>query len=309
MAAAESFQDYPVRPVRLVEPFGPGGGVDVLASAVAGKLAELWGQQVAVENCPGVGSTAGPKLVAASAPDGYTLLVNTSAHAYSAAVVRNLPYDPLVDFVAVAPLTNQAYVLVAAAAGGIETLDELITQAKARPGELTFASAGVGTGTHLASASLNLAAGISTRHIPASPGDDIAATIGKTAHGATDYAMSPIAIAAPHLRAGALVALGVSAARRSPLLPNVPTIAEAGVAGFDFPIWYGLWAPAGTAPALADKIAGTVGAVLADPKVRDWLAKHGAEPMAMTRAEFARFVVEESERAARIIEGGGTEHK
>jgi tripartite-type tricarboxylate transporter receptor subunit TctC len=306
-AGAESSHDYPIRPVRLVEPFGPGGGVDVLAGAVAAKLSQLWGQDVVVENCPGAGSTAAPKLVAASTADGYTLLVHTSAHAYSAAVVKDLPYKPLEDFVAVAPLTSQAYVLVAAVAAGVRTLDELIAQAKSRPGELTVASSGVGTGTHLASESLNLAAGISTRHVPPSPGDDIAATVAKTADGATDYQMSPIAIAAPYLNDGRLVALGVTAAQRSPLLPHVPAIAEAGVAGYDFPIWYGLWAPAGTPPAVADKVAAGVAAAFADPELCDWLAKHGAEPMSMTPTQFARFALEESERAARIIEGSGTE--
>jgi tripartite-type tricarboxylate transporter receptor subunit TctC len=304
--AAASVADYPTGPVRLVEPFGPGGGVEVLAGPVASKLSQLWGQQVVIENCPGAGSTAAPKFVAASPADGYTLLVNTSAHAYSAAAVADLPYDPLKDFVAVAALTKQAYVLVAAIASGIRTVADLIAQAKSRPGQLTFASAGVGTGTHLAAASLNLAAGILTVHRPADSGDDIAATIAKTAYGATDFAMSPIPIAAPHIRRGSLIALGTTAILRSPLLPEVPTIAEAGLSvaglsGYDFPIWYGLWAPAGTPPAIADKIAMDVAAVLGDSELRDWLTRHGAEPITMTRAKFTDFVVEESQRAARIL--------
>jgi tripartite-type tricarboxylate transporter receptor subunit TctC len=274
----------------------------VLASAVAVKLAELWGQDVTVESCPGAGSTAAPKVVATSAPDGYVLLINTSAHAYSAAVIRDLPYDPLKDFVPIAPLTTQAYVLVAAS---IRTVGELIERANARPRELRFASAGVGTGTHLAAESLNHAAGMSTTHVPADPGDDIAATIAKAARGMTDYAMSPIPIAAPHIRDGALTALGVTASRRSPLLPDTPTIAEAGVPGYDFPIWYGLWAPAGTPSAIADQLASDVATVLADPNLGDWFADHGATPIFMSRREFAAFVVAESERAARIFTGRG----
>ena len=301
-AALRSNGGYPAQPVRIVEPFGRGGGPDVMAKPVADKLSALWGQVVTVENCPGEGSTAAPKLVAASPPDGYTLLINTSAHAYSAAVNRNLPYDPLEDFAAVAALTSQAYVLVAP---GFSTLDELITQARARPGELTFASTGAGTGTHLASESLNVLVGTSTTHIPPDPGDDIAATIAKVAHGATDYAVSPIPIAAPHIHRGELAALGVTASRRSPLLPDVPTIAEAGVADYDFPIWYGLWAPAATPAAIADKLAIDVTTVLADPDLRNWFATHGAEPLTMTRTEFARFVRNESERAAQIIKDRG----
>lgn len=300
-SAVKSSRDYPLKPVHLIEPFGPGGGVDVLASAVAAKLSKLWGQQVIVENCPGAGSTAAPKLVATSPADGYTLLVNTSAQAYSAAALDDPPYDPLRDFVAVASLTSQAYVLVGSAVAGVRTLEQLIALANANPGQLTFASAGVGTGTHLASLSLNQAVGIRALHVPACAGDDISATIARTAQGATTYAMSPIPIAAPHIHEGSLIPLGVTATRRSPLLPDVPTIAEAGVASYDFPIWYGLWAPAHTPDALADKVAVDVATVLADGELRDWLVGHGAEPMAMTRAQFGRYVIAESQRATRIL--------
>src|SRR6267142_5345112 len=141
----QSSQNYPTKPVRMVEPFGAGGGPDVLARALGPKLAELWGQPVTIENHPGAGSTAGPALVAKSPADGYTLLVNTSAQAYSAAFVKNLPYDPLQDFIPVAPLTSQPYVLVAGKTAGITTVAELIAAAKANPGALKFGSAGVGT--------------------------------------------------------------------------------------------------------------------------------------------------------------------
>ncbi len=294
---------YPAKPVRIVEPFGRGGGPDLLANAIGAKLSELWGQAVVVENCPGAGSTAAPKLVAAAPPDGYTLLINTSAHAYSAALNRSLPYKPLDDFLAVAPLTNQAYVLVAHRIG---SLDELIEQAKGRPDELTFTSTGIGTGTHLASELLNVMAGTSTTHVPPATGDDVAATIAKLVRGRTDYAMSPISIAAPYIRDGNLFPLGVTGSRRSPLLPDVATIEEAGVVGYECPIWYGLWTPADTPPTIADKIATDVAAVLADPDFRDWFVEHGAEPLAMTRAEFARFVLDERERAARIFEVRGS---
>jgi tripartite-type tricarboxylate transporter receptor subunit TctC len=280
--------------------------VDVLAGVVAQKLSTLWGQPVTVENHPGGGSTAAPALVAEAPADGYTLLVNTSAHAYSAALVDDLPYDPLHDFVPVAPLTSQAYVLVASAAAAVGSLRELIAAARAKPGELVFASSGLGTGTHLATEQLNLAVGITAVHLPAAAGDAIAETMAKTVRGDRDYAMSPIPIAAPHLRTGALVALGVSSARRSPLLPDVPTIAEAGVPGFDFPIWYGVWVRAGTPPAVVEKLAEDISSALKAPDLRDWFARHGAEPMGMGQAEFARFVLNESERAARIFKAPGS---
>ncbi len=227
--------------------------------------------------------------------------MNTSAHAYSATLVSDLPYHPLHDFIPVAALTGQAYVLVAGKTAGIATVAELIAAGHARPGELTFASAGMGTGTHVAVEALNRAAGITAVHRPAAAADAISDTIAKTAAGDTDYAMFPIAIAEPLLRSGDLVALGVSTARRSALLPQVPTIAEAGVAGFDFPIWYGLWAPAGTKDAVVHTLARDVSRALTAPDLQDWLTAHGAHHIDMTHAEFARFVRTESERAAHII--------
>src|SRR5947199_10813835 len=145
----QSSENYPTKPVLMVEPFGAGGGPDVLARAIGPKLAELWGQPVTVENHPGAGSTAGPALVAKSPADGSTLLVNTSAQAYSAALLKNLPYDPLKDFIPVAPLSSQPYVLVAGKLAGITTVGELVAAAKAKPAELKFGSTGLGTGTHL----------------------------------------------------------------------------------------------------------------------------------------------------------------
>jgi tripartite-type tricarboxylate transporter receptor subunit TctC len=298
-------QDYPTKPVRMIEPFGAGGGPDLISRAVSPKLSELWGQPVTVENHPGAGSTAAPALVAKSPADGYTLLVNTSAHAYSAALLKKLPYDPLKDFIPVAPLTSQPYVLVAGKLSGITTVSELVAAAKAKPGQLRFGSSGLGTGTHLGVEKFNLEVGIKAVHLPARKGDAIADTIANTVAGRTDYLLAPIELALPQIHDGKLIALGVSTARRSALLPEVPTIAEAGVAGFDFPIWYGIWVPAGTPAGVVDKLAKDIGRVLAGPDLRDWVAKHGGEPMGMTQPEFAHFVLSESESAARIIKAAG----
>jgi tripartite-type tricarboxylate transporter receptor subunit TctC len=231
--------------VLLIEPFGAGGGPDLVARALAGPLSERQRRPVDVENHPGGGSTAAPPLAAKAPADGNTLLVSRSAHAYSPAA-RDLPYDPLRDFIAVTPLTSQAYVLVAGQHLAVSSLRELVAAAKAAPRTMRFDSTGVGTGTHLGTEELNLAAGISAVHVPAGPSDAISDVITKVVTGADDYVMSPISIAAPHLADGNLVALGVTTARRSPALPDVPTLAEEGVPGYDFPIWYGVWAPAGT---------------------------------------------------------------
>ena len=297
--------DYPTKLVRLIEPFGRGSGPEVVATAVGRKLAELWGQPVTVENHPGAGSTAAPAMVAASPADGYTLLVHTNAHAYSAVLVTNLPYDPLTDFVPVAALTIQSYVLVAGETAGLATVGELIAAARAKPGQLRFGSTGVGTGTHLGIEKFNLAAGINATHVPARGSDAIADTLANTIAGRTDYALSPIPTSLPHIRAGRLLPLGLSSARRSSALPDVPTIAEAGVPGFDFPIWYGIWAPATTPAGIVRTLAEGIARALSDPGVRASLVNHGGEPMSMTQPDFTQFVLRESESAARLIQAAG----
>jgi tripartite-type tricarboxylate transporter receptor subunit TctC len=298
---AASARDYPAKPVRIIEPFGAGGGPDLLARALAPKLSELWGQPVTVENVPGAGATAGPAQVAKSPSDGYTLLINTNAQAYSAALLKDLPYDPLKDFIPIIPLTSQAYVLVAGKATGVTTVGGLIAAAKAKPGELKFGSTGIGTGTHVGVEKFNQAAGINALHVPPSPNDSNADTIANAIAGRFTYYLAPISLALPHIRDGTLVALGVSTARRSTLLPEVPTMAEAIVARFDFPIWYGIWAPADTPTGVVDKLANDIGRVLTGPDLREWIAKHGGEPMSMTHPEFVRFVESESEVTARLM--------
>jgi len=225
--------------------------------------------------------------------------------AYSAALLKNLPYDPVKDFIPIAALTSQPYVLVAARHAGISTVAGLIAAAKTSPGKLRFASTGVGTGTHLALTKLNLDAGIQAVHVPARAGEAITDVIANTIAGRADYMMSPISLALSDIRAGQLVALGVSGVRRSPLLPDVPTIAAAGVANYDFPIWYGVWAPAGTPAKVVEKLARDIARTLTAPDLRASLAKHGADPMIMAQPEFVRFVSSESERAARLAKAAG----
>ena len=292
-------------PVILVEPFGVGGGVDVIAGALAGQLSQIWGIPVKVANRPGLGATAGPAFVAEASPDGRTLLINTSAHAYSAALAAGLPYDPISDFVAISPVTRQPYVLVAPKNSGIRTLTDLASEGQRRPGRLRFISAGVGTGTHLSVEQLNFDIGISAIHEPARPTDAIAATTARVAAGEFDYSMTPIPIAQPHLVAGTLVALGVSGARRSRLLPDVPTIAEAGVSGFDFPIWYGIWAPRATPLPIVNELYTGIATAMTVPELLTWFAEHDAEPINLTQPEFADFVERERDRAASIARAAG----
>jgi tripartite-type tricarboxylate transporter receptor subunit TctC len=301
LSTSQLAQGYPAGPVRLIEPFGVGGESDLLARALAQELSALWQQPVTVENITGVGVEAGSAQVAKSPADGYTLLVSTNAHAYSAARWQNLPYDPLKDFIPIAALMSQPYVLVAGKAAGVRTVGELIAAAQAKPGELTFGSSGVGTGTQLAAEKFNRAAGIKALHAQPGPADTFAGAIANLVAGHITYRMMPISFVLPQIQGGQLIPLGVSTARRSALLPEVPAISAAGLAGFDFPIWHGVWAPAGTPAPVVDKLAKDIRRVLAGPPMQDWLGRHDGLSMTMTQSEFTRFVVEESDSAVQIV--------
>jgi tripartite-type tricarboxylate transporter receptor subunit TctC len=268
LAATGAFaQSYPVKPVRVIEPFGARSGVDMIARALTEKLSELWAQPVTVENHAGAGGTMAPVLVAKSLADGYTLLANSSAQAVSAAFLTNLAYDPLNDFISIAPIASVSYVYVVGKPSGVKTVAELIAAAKARPGQLKFGSAGQGTGTHLGAEKFNLEAGIKLMHVPTGVAEAMADTI----DGRVTYWLSPISLALPHIHEGRLLALAVSSARRSSQLPGIPTVAEAGLAGFDYAIWYGMWAPAATPADVVNKIASDITRVLATPDLRDRL--------------------------------------
>jgi tripartite-type tricarboxylate transporter receptor subunit TctC len=286
--------------VILVEPFGRGGGPDVIGRLLINFLAAAWGVPVGLENRPGGGATAGPALVAAALADGRTLLLNTSAQAYSAVVRRDLSYDPIGDFVAVAGVSTQSYALVVPARSGLETLQDLVAAARVRPGELRFASTGVGTGTHLAAEELNANLDIACVHVPPEPTDSITETVERVVRGAADYAIAPISMVTGPLSAGALVALGVTGTRPSVLLPGVPTLADAGAADYNFPVWYGIWAPMATPAAVVAELASGIAEVLASPRTINRLGEHGAEPMGLTETDFAAFVDTEVSRARRI---------
>src|SRR6267142_752460 len=304
-AAAGAFaQGYPTKPVRVIVPFPKGGGADVIARVVSQKLSELWGQHVTVENHQGAGTTMGVGVAAKSPPGGYTLLVNNSLQTMYAARFTNLAYDPVKDFVPVAPLVSAPFVLVVGRRAGVNTIAELIAAAKAKPGELKFGGF-AGTRSHLGVEKFNLTAGIKAVHAPtpvAPTGRD--EMIVDTIAGRVIYLLLP-AFSTPQLRDGRLIALAVTSALRSSLLPEIPTVAEAGLTGFEYTEWYGMWAPAGTPADIVDKIGNDVARALAPPDLRAKLVEMGMEPMNMAPAEFARFVTSESESAAHLIKVAG----
>ena len=295
-------QPYPNKPVHVVVPFTPGSATDILARTFGQKLSELWGQSVFVENRPGAGGTIGAAFVAKAPADGYTLLVNSAAHAYNASIYVNLPFDTAKDFVEIVPLAGQPNVLVVAPSAGIKSVAELIALAKQKPGQLNFGSAGTGSGTHINAEKFKLAAGIDVVHIPYK-GTPEALT--DTMAGRVTYFFSPISAALANVRDGKLLALGVSTAKRSSALPNVPTIAESGLPGFDYNLWVGLFAPAGTPPDIVDKINKDVARLLQSAEVKERFANLGADPMPMTPAEFKKFVRSEIEESGKVIKAAG----
>jgi tripartite-type tricarboxylate transporter receptor subunit TctC len=295
-------QGYPNKPVHVIVPFTAGSATDILARTYGQKLSEMWGQAVVVDNRPGAGGTIGAAVVAKSAPDGYTLLVHSAAQAYNPSIYPGLAYDTMKDFVDVAPLGGQPNVLVVAPSSGIKTLAELIAQAKQKPGQLNYASAGTGSGTHINGEKFKLAAGIDVVHIPYK-GTPEALT--DTMAGRVTYYFSPISASAPFVREGKLVALAVSTAKRSSVLPNVPTVAESGLPGFDYVLWVGMFAPAGTPPEIVDKIAHDIRTVAETADVKERFAALGAESMPMTPSEFKRFVDGEITDSAKVIKAAG----
>src|SRR5438874_10507807 len=246
---------YPTRPVRVIVAFTPGGATDIIARTLMPRLAELWGQPVVMENRPGAGGSLAAQIVARAPADGATLLVHSSGYSINAALNPALPFDPHRDLVAVAPLASQAMVLVVSPASGLHSAGELIAAAKARPGALAYGSAGIGSGAHFSAEQFRIAAGIEVLHVPYKGG---AEAINDTAAGRLSFTFNTITVALPYISDGRLVALGVTGAARSSLLAAVPALAEAALPGFQYTFWNGVWAPAGTPPAVCEEIGGGV---------------------------------------------------
>jgi tripartite-type tricarboxylate transporter receptor subunit TctC len=301
LLAASTAYAYPDKPVRVIVAFTPGGVTDIIARTLMPKLGELWRQPVVVENRPGAGGSLAAQVVARSTADGYTLLVHSSGYAINAALSPVLPYDRK-ELIDVAPLASQAQVLVVNPASGIKSVGELVAAAKARPGEISYGSAGIGSGAHFNAEKFRIAAGIEVLHVPYKGG---AEAINDTVAGRLVFTFNTITLALPYIRDGRLLPLGVSSLQRSNLLPAVPTIAESGVPGFEFTFWNGLWAPAGTPAAVVDQIARDLTQIVTSAETRERLARLGAEPMAMTPKEFARFVQSEIEANERIVRTSG----
>jgi tripartite-type tricarboxylate transporter receptor subunit TctC len=295
-------QDYPNRPIRLIVPFSPGGAVDGPTRAVAQELSRRLKQQVVIDNRPGAGATIGSEAVAKSLPDGYTLLLASQTNAISATLYPKLGFSPVDDFVGISLIGREPGVLVVHPSFPAKSVAELIAVAKARPGQVNYASSGNGSGQHLFMAQFASMAGLQMVHVPYR-GSGQATT--DLLAGTVPMAMPGTAGMVAHIKAGKLRALAVSGAQRSPQLPDVPTLAEAGLPGFAAYVWLGLMAPKGTPAAIIERLNREVKAALTAPEVKAYFNDSGIEMAGSSPAEMDAYFREERDRWARVIKESG----
>ena len=301
--AASAQPNYPSKAIRYVVPFPAGGPLDIVARAIGQDLNKAWNQPVIIDNRPGAGGNIGADYVAKAAPDGYTILMGAvSTHAINPTLYSKLPYDPIKDFAPVTLITSVPNVLVVHPSLPVKTVKDLIALAKARPGQLNFASGSTGSAGHLAGELFNSMAGVQMTHIPykgAAP-----AVIDLIA-GHVSLMFDNLASALPNIKAQRVRAIAVTTLTRSPLLPNVPTISESGLKGFDVSTWFGIFAPAGTPPELVNKLNVEVVRILHTNEMRERLAALGAEPAGNKPDEFLAFIKAEIPKYAKVIKASG----
>jgi tripartite-type tricarboxylate transporter receptor subunit TctC len=291
-------QTYPARTVRLVVPYVPGGGVDFVGRTLAQKLTELWGQTVIVDNRPGAGTNIGSELVARSAPDGYTLLVGGVPNSVNVSLYKKLSYDVLKDFAPVSRVSTAPNILVVHPSVPVKNVKELIALAKSRPGQLTYASAGVGSSNHLSGELFRTMAGVDLLHVPYKGGG---AAVTDLIGGQVSMYFGTTPSTAPHVHSGRLKALGLTAAKRSPILPQLPTIAESGLPGYEQSAWHGIFAPAGTPPAVIEKLHADVIRALRSPDIVQRLASQGVDSIGSSPSELAAFLRQDIAKYAKLV--------
>ena len=295
--AQQDAKDYPRKPIRIIVGFTPGGGPDITARFVAQKLTEAWRQQVIVDNRPGAGGTVGANLVATANADGYTLLSVSSAHAVAAAIYTKLPYDTRKDLAGITQTATSKYILVAPVSLGVKSVKDLIALAKSKPGQLNFSSAGVGSGTHFAAEQFKALAGINVVHVPFK---GIPEAVTETISGRVQYFMAPIANSVNIVKEGKLVGLGVSSPQRDALVPDIPTIAEAGVPGYQSELWFGLLTAAQVPKPIVTRLNSEIRRILNQPDVKQRWTPIGLEARPTTPAEFDKLVADDIELFTKI---------
>jgi tripartite-type tricarboxylate transporter receptor subunit TctC len=300
--AAAQAQAWPAKPIRIIVPFTPGSGTDIIARTVTERLSPQIAQPIVVENRPGAGGTIGAAVVARSEPDGYTLFVHSSSYTVTPSTYKDLPYDTLRDLTGVIPLALLPNVLVMAPSKGIRSVKELVAAAKARPGSLNSASVGVGSATHLNAERFRLGAGIETVNIPFKGSPEALTEI---VTGRVDFYFCPVNAVLALLKDGKLVALAVGSTKRSLALPELPTTLEAGVPNSDYNFWVGMFAPAKTPREVVNRLYQETAKALRAPDVRAKLAGLGAEPMEYTLEKFNAYLREEIAANAALVKAAG----
>ncbi len=295
-------QPYPSKTIHVIVPFAAGSATDVAARLVGERLNAAWGQPVIVENKPGAGGTIGIAQTAKADPDGYTLVVVSTGHVVNDVLYKDLPYDVLGDLAGVAPLVNLPSVLIVPPSLGVKTVKDLVAMAKARPGELNYGTAGVGSAAHINTVKFNEAAGIKAVHVPLKGTPPI---LSETMGGRLQYAWVPIIASLGPIKDGKLAALALSTANRNAALPGVPTIAEAGFPGGEFDFWVAMLAPAKTPKDVVAKVNAEVNRALASPDMKDRLAKLGGEPMKMPPGEFDAFLRKDHDVLGKLMRDAG----
>jgi len=293
-----SAQDYPVKAIRIVVGYSPGGGTDVLSRILARKLNESWGQTVLVDNRPGAGGILGTEILARAAPDGYTLGMIPSTHAINPSLFKKLPYDPIKDFATVSMMATSPNIVVVHPSLPVRSVRALIDLARKRPGELTFASAGVGATTHLAGEYFKSMAKIDTLHVPYKGSGQAQIDL---AGGQVHYMVDSLPSGLPNTRSGKTIALATTGKQRFVTLPEVPTVHESGLPGYESISWWGIMAPAGTPPAVIAKLQKEIARIMNLPDVKDLVLTQGAAPWLLGPQEFMDFVRTETTLYARVV--------
>jgi tripartite-type tricarboxylate transporter receptor subunit TctC len=304
LASAASAQSFPTKPIRLVVPFTPGSSTDITARAGGERMSAALGQPVVVENRPGAGGKIGGEIVARAAPDGYTLLVNSSAHTANPALYKDMPFNTATDFAGVTPLVNLPNVLIIAPSKNIKTVQELVAYAKSKPGELNFASAGVGSATHMNLEKFSARAGIKHVHVPYKGTPEAMTDV---MEGRVDVFFAPLNASLANIQAGKFVTLAVGSSQRSPILPNVPTTVEAGVPDSSYNFWVGMLAPAKTPPDIINKLNEATVAAMRTPELEARFKSLGMQAWPMKPAEFDAYIKAEIASMAEIVKAAKIE--
>ncbi len=295
---AAQAQAYPTKPIRMIVPFAAGGGSDITARLLADSIGPILRQPIVIDNRGGAGSVLGTDIATKALPDGYTIMLGNISMAFNAALYKKLPYDALRDLAPVSLATDQPSIIITHPSVPAKTFQEFIALARAQPGKLTYASAGLGAGTHLAMEMLALSQNLSMVHVPyKGTGPALTAMLGNE----VSFFLSTFASALPHVKANRLRGIAVTSLKRAPTLPEVPTVAESGVPGFRYSTWYGVLAPAATPKPVIDKLNETIVGVLKTAEMQQRYASQGMDTMPTSPAEFARFFREETQKWGKVV--------